>query len=93
MRPCSNPCWCVPPLGVAMMLTNERETVSYPVPHRTAMSTSQRRSSSVGTIAPEGWSTGTVSVNEPSPVSRQVSVTAESGARKSANSEMPPSNR
>ena len=28
ISPCSKPCWCVPPLGVAMMLTNERVTVS-----------------------------------------------------------------
>ena len=28
MSPCSNPVWCVPPFGVAMMLTKLRKTVS-----------------------------------------------------------------
>lgn len=89
----SKPCWCVPPFGVAMMLTNERVTVSYPVPQRIAMSTWHSRSTSVGTMAPVGWRTGTVSVKVPLPLSRQVSVMAASVARYSANSEMPPSNR
>ena len=40
-----------------------------------------------------GGNQGLVSVNVPVPVRRQVSVIAESGARKSANSEMPPSKR
>jgi len=55
------------------------------------MSTWHSRLSSVGTIAPPSDSTGTVSVKWPSPVSRQVSVIGLSGARKSTNSEMPPS--
>ena len=44
-------------------------------------------------IDPPGCSTGTVSENVPVPVRRHVSVTAASGARNSANSEMPPSKR
>ena len=44
------------------------------MPHRTAMSTWHSRSTSVGTIAPVGCSTGTVSVNVPLPVRRHVSV-------------------
>ena len=44
-------------------------------------------------MAPDACSTGTVSVKVPVPCSRQVSVTAASGARNSANSEIPPSKR
>ena len=37
----SKPATWVPPLGVATMFTNERTSVSYPSPQRTAMSTVQ----------------------------------------------------
>ncbi|CAB4587744.1 unannotated protein [freshwater metagenome] len=76
-----------------MMLTNDLCTVSYPVPHRTATSTSQVRSTSVETMCPLSSNTGTVSLNVPSPLSRHVPVSASSGARKSVNSDKPPSNR
>jgi hypothetical protein len=74
-----------------MMLTKLREVVSYPVPHRSAMSTSQVRSTSDASMWPFGCSTGIVSVKLPSPWIRQVSVSGASGARKSTNSEIPPS--
>ena len=80
----------VPPLGVAMMFTNERITVSYSVPQRSATSTNSSRSMSAGVMCPCSSSTGTVSVNLPEPVKRSVSVIGRSGARNSTNSEMPP---
>ena len=89
--PRSKPETWVPPLGVAMMLTKERTWVSYPVPHRAAMSTSRLRSTSVAVITPASSSIGTVSVNESPPVSRSTSVNGASFARKSTNSVMPPS--
>ncbi len=63
----SKPAWCVPPLGVAMMLTKLRNVESYPVPQRRATSTPHSRSTSVGTMCPFSWSTGTVSTNVPVP--------------------------
>ncbi len=45
-RACSNPVRWVPPFGVAMMLTKLRTSVSYPVPQRSATSTSHSRSTS-----------------------------------------------
>jgi hypothetical protein len=90
-RACSNPARWVPPLGVAMMFTNEETLVSYPVPHRTATSTPHSRSTSVGLMCPLASRTGTVSVKVPLPCNRHTSVTAGSGARYSQNSEMPPS--
>ena len=47
---CSKPATWVPPFGVAMMLTKDRTSVSYPVPHRSATSTSQVRVTSRGTM-------------------------------------------
>ena len=58
----SKPATWVPPLGVATMFTNERTSVSYPSPQRTAMSTSRSRSTSVGVMCPASSSIGTVSV-------------------------------
>ena len=46
----SNPVTCVPPLGVAMTLTNDRVTVSYPVLHCRATLTCSSRSTSVGVM-------------------------------------------
>ena len=57
----SKPWTCVPPLGVAMILTNERNVVSYPLPHLRAISTPISRCTSVETICPWSSSTGTVS--------------------------------
>ena len=57
----SKPSTCEPPLGVAMMFTNECNVVSKPVPHFIAISTSISRSTSVETIWPLSSSTGTVS--------------------------------
>ena len=74
-----------------MMLTKERTWVSYPVPQRTAMSTSRLRSTSVAVITPASSSIGTVSVNESLPARRSTSVNGASFARKSTNSVMPPS--
>ncbi|CAB4628672.1 unannotated protein [freshwater metagenome] len=90
--PCSKPETWVPPFGVAITFTKERKFVSYPVPQRRAMSTSQLRVTSVETMLPFLSRTGTVSVNSASPRNRQTEVTAVSGARKLTNSEMPPSN-
>ena len=89
--PCSNPVVWVPPLGVAIILTKLRIVVSYPIPQRRAISTSHSRSTSVSWERPSSPSTGTVSVNEPRPVNRQISVTALSCAKNSTNSLMPPS--
>ena len=55
----SKPATWVPPLGVAITLTNERVTVSYPVPQRSATSTVSSRSTSVGVMWPWSSSTGT----------------------------------
>ena len=57
----SKPSTWVPPLGVAMMLTNERWVVSKPLPHFMAISTSISRSTSVETMWPLSSRTGTVS--------------------------------
>lgn len=46
----SNPVTWVPPLGVAMMLTNDLRLVSYPVPQRRAMSTASSRVTSVAVM-------------------------------------------
>ena len=94
MSACSNPVLCVPPFGVAMMLTKLRTFVSYPVPQRRAMSTPHSRATSWLVMWPVlSSSTGTVSVNDPLPCRRQMPVTAASGARYSQNSLMPPSCR
>ena len=90
--PCSKPETWVPPFGVAMTFTKERKLVSYPVPQRRAMSTSQLRVTSVETMLPFLSRTGTVSVNSASPRKRQTEVIAVSGAKKLTNSEIPPSN-
>ena len=92
-RPVSKPCAWVPPFGVVMMFTKLRVVVSYPVPQRRAMSTSHVRATSVASMWPFGCRTGIVSVKSPEPWMRQVSVSGASGARKSTNSEMPPSYR
>lgn len=92
-RPDSNPAWCVPPFGVAMMLTKLRNTVSYPSPQRRATSTSHVRSTSVETMWPLSSSIGTVSLKVPVPWMRHTSVFAPSTARCSTNSPMPPSYR
>ena len=57
----SKPRTCEPPLGVAIMFTNERSVVSKPSPHLRAISTSISRSTSVETICPLSSRTGTVS--------------------------------
>ncbi|CAB5121352.1 unannotated protein [freshwater metagenome] len=57
----SKPTTCVPPLGVAMIFTNERCVVSKPLPHFMAISTSISRSTSVETMCPLSSRTGTVS--------------------------------
>ena len=57
----SKPTTWVPPLGVAMMFTNERCVVSKPLPHFIAISTSISRSTSVETMWPLSSRTGTVS--------------------------------
>ena len=44
----SNPATWVPPFGVAITLTKDLVTLSYPVPQRSATSTSSSRSTSVG---------------------------------------------
>ncbi|CAB5078220.1 unannotated protein [freshwater metagenome] len=46
----SKPVTCVPPLGVAMIFTNDLTTVSYSLPQRSAMSTTTSRSTSVVTM-------------------------------------------
>ncbi len=90
---CSKPATWVPPLGVAMMLTNDLTVVSYPVPQRIATSTPSSRVTSVGVIWPCSSSTGTVSLKLPCPVKRRTSQTGRSPARNSQNSLMPPSKR
>ena len=60
----------MPPFGVAMTFTNERVTLSYPLPQRSATSTVSSRSTSAGVMWPCSSSTGTVSVNRPEPDSR-----------------------
>src|SRR3712207_9399138 len=74
-----------------MMFTKLRNTVSYPVPQRSARSTVHSRVSSVGTMWPFSCSTGTVSVKVPEPWMRHVSVSGGAIARCSADSLMPPS--
>ena len=88
---CSKPARWVPPLVVAITLTNVRTSVSYPVPHRIATSTVHSRSSSREESCPVASSTGTVSLNSPVPCRRHTSVTGGSVARWSTNSAMPPS--
>ena len=92
-RAASKPARCDPPFGVEMMLTNVRTSVSYPVPQRSAMSTSHSRMTSCGDMCPRPSSTGTVSLNVPDPVRCHVSVTAGSGARWSTKSTVPPACR
>jgi len=87
----SKPARWLPPLGVAMMLTKDRTSVSYPVPHRSATSTSHARSTSMGARWPRSSSAWTVSVKVSVPTRRHVSVTGWSGARKSTKSTSPPS--
>lgn len=61
----SKPATWVPPLGVAMMFTNDFRVVSYPVPQRIATSTSSSRVTWVGVIWPCSSRTGTVSLKVP----------------------------
>ncbi len=89
----SNPVTCVPPLGVAITLTNDTVLVSYPVLHCRATSTCSSRSTSVGVMCPCSSSTGTVSLNWPAPVSRSTSVSGSPGDRYAQNSLIPPSKR
>ncbi len=92
-RALSKPVTWVPWCGVAITFTKLRVMVSYPVPHWTATSTSSLRSTSVGFMWPRSSSTGIVSVNVPSPVSRMTSVIFALVARCSQNSPIPPAKR
>ncbi len=89
----SNPVTCVPWCGVAITFTKLRVIVSYPVFHWTATSTSSVRSTSVGVMWPRSSSTGTVSVNVPSPASLITSEIFSPVARCSQNSPIPPAKR
>ena len=65
----------MPPLALLMTLVNDATTVSYPVPHRSATSTSQVRSTPV-CITP--FSSAAFSRYVPVPAKITVSVTGRS---------------